>query len=407
MLTVDLSNIWGQVSLPELLALEPELAQAHRGLLGLEEGTVPPGWLAPPDGAAVTAIEDAGKTIRQLSQCCLVLSPRGLALGACGVIAALGGPSGGPELRFAGESLSTRAQGDLLAALEGKNISLLLISPQGMEPEFAAALRALRWLLERKHGTREAARRIFAVTCPDSGLDRTARDQGWQRFPFTPTGPFDCEGAQWLLPMAVAGVDIAGFLEGAAAAREEYLTASFENSLWLHAGVRNLMGRRGRGTELLCTQEPGLDAFGNWWRHAFAGDDVFPATALLPRDSLPQAGCFATALRPEREEKPIFLDADWKNRDGLGHLEGKPLDFLEDTLWQAAGEQADRGSPVLSVECGSLNEKTLGELSAFFSLSAALSARLQDRESSHRLGEDLSRLLGQTTPDVELPKNEL
>lgn len=401
MLTVDLSNIWGRVALPELLALEPELAAAHPRLLGLEEGLEPPPWKNAPltQGENLSAILTAAEAIRNQSELCLVLAPRGLGLGARGVIHALGLEASSPNLLFAGDSFSTRAQSDLLARLEGKDFSLILLSPQGLEPEFAAALRAFRWMLERKHGTREAARRIYAVTEPDSGLDQTAREQGWHRFPL-PEGPFACEGAGWLLPMAVAGVDISAFLAGAARVREENLLASFENPLWLHAGVRTLMGRRGLGRELLAIQEPGLWDFGQWWQSLFPENS---GTLLLPRDSLPQPGSFVTALRPETPERPLFLDADWKNRDGLGHLEGKPLDTLEDALWQAAFEQADRGSPVLTVDCGPPDGETLGELASFFSLSRGLCRQLQPEGEDHPLGHGLARLLDQKLPD----KNEL
>ena len=33
MIQVDISNIWSQVSLPQLLSVEPELASAHRAVV--------------------------------------------------------------------------------------------------------------------------------------------------------------------------------------------------------------------------------------------------------------------------------------------------------------------------------------------------------------------------------------
>jgi hypothetical protein len=38
MITVDISNVWGQLSLPDLLSVEAEIAEAHKALL---EGTRP------------------------------------------------------------------------------------------------------------------------------------------------------------------------------------------------------------------------------------------------------------------------------------------------------------------------------------------------------------------------------
>ena len=33
MITVDISNVWGQLSLPDLLSVEAEIAEAHKALL--------------------------------------------------------------------------------------------------------------------------------------------------------------------------------------------------------------------------------------------------------------------------------------------------------------------------------------------------------------------------------------
>lgn len=364
MVTVDLSNIWAHASLPELLALEGGLGLAHQTLLGLGDDT-PPRWLQAPE---VAPILQAAQTIRAQSRLCLVLAGRGLCLGPEGVIAALGRDKDAPELLFAGDSFGTCAHHALEKAVEGKDFSLILISPEGKEPEFAAAARCFRWLLERKYGTEEAARRIYAVTLEDSPLALTAREQGWQWFPFAGEEPFACVTARWLLPMAVAGVDIAPFQAGAAQVRELVNLQSFENPLWLSVAAGALMAPRGR--ETLAITEPGLLPFAAWWRHLLPGR----AVALLPRDDLGEG--LVTALRPEPPEQPAFLDADWKNRDGLGHLEGKPLDWLESALWDALAAQADRGCPVLTLACSPLDAGTLGELSAFFSLARALTALL-------------------------------
>ncbi len=380
MLCLDLSNIWAQASLPDLLALEPELSQAHQKLLGLEEGGTPPAWLDAPlwePDESQERIFSCARQIREQSQVCLVLSPRGLCLGAEGVIQALCPRQDGFSLIFAGDSLSTYAHNALLETLEGKEFSLILVSPEGKEPEFAAALRSFRWMLERKHGTEAAARRIYAVTNADSGLGQTVREQGWELFDFAGEGAFDCLSPRWLLPMAVAGVDVTAFRAGAAAIREEVSTLSFENPLWLHVGVRSLLGSGGRGRELLVTCEPALTGFLDWYCHLFSRDLVSAGGVLLPRDGLGKTGCFATALSFEPPEKPVFLDADWKNRDGMGHLEGKPLDYLESALWEAAASQADRGCPMLNLSCGPLNAETLGTLCAFFSLSRELSGFVQ------------------------------
>ena len=46
MIKVDISNVWGQISLPDLLAVEQEVAAAHQTLAdGTGEGNDFLGWL--------------------------------------------------------------------------------------------------------------------------------------------------------------------------------------------------------------------------------------------------------------------------------------------------------------------------------------------------------------------------
>lgn len=386
MITVDLSNIWTQASLPELLALEPELTCAHTYLAGQGEGQTPPPWLT---GEPVLApVTEAAAAIRQIAPTCVILAPEPECLGAKGVLQAL--PGQDIRLIFAGSSFSTNRANRLLRELDEGDFSLVVLSPDGTAPETAIALRNLRWLLERKHGTQEAAKRIFAVTAP-GGLMDTAKEQSWRLLPWQTCKEFPCLTNQWLLPMAVAGIDIESFAEGTLEARSALASGSFENPLWLYAAVGELMRRQGMGMEVLATAEPDLAGFGLWWQSLKVPGDCFPATASIP-GIVPWAGSFVTLLRPEPPEKPCFIDADWKNRDGLAHLEGKPLDTV---AWQACQDviagHCDAGVPVLTMDCPPVSARTMGELAGFFSLSQAF-----------------SRLLRLGVPETEAPdKNEL
>ena len=48
MIQVDISNIWGEVSLTDLLSIEAELSAAH---MAVTYGDAVPGWLELPDRA--------------------------------------------------------------------------------------------------------------------------------------------------------------------------------------------------------------------------------------------------------------------------------------------------------------------------------------------------------------------
>lgn len=439
MITVDLSNIWGHIALPDLLAMEGATAQAHQALFGGEDALLPP-WLSrlsrEMDGEVLHILEVA-KKIRAGSDICVVIALGGAALGARGVIEAIQGPDrnlgrgkGDPAILYAGSSLSTRAWNDLRQKLEGKDFSLIVISKSGATLESAVALRGLRWLLERKYGTEEARGRVVTITDPCAGaLWETARDQGWETFSLGAevTGRFSLLTPAGLLPMAVAGLDIGAFLSGAVDAKENCTLGSFENGLWQYAAVRNLLSRNGKDIGLFVSYEPSLSVYQRWWQQLFAqtegkdGQGIFPVPVEFPADlhclgQLIQQGkrnLFETLVRFEPAEKCAFVDADWKNLDGLAYLEGKPLDWVESQVCQAALDaHVDGGVPVITMDCGPLEERTLGELTLFLTLSALLSAKIAGVEPWGQPGmaayqENMYSLLGRPGYEDGANKNVL
>ena len=403
MIEVDISNIWGQLSLRNLLAMEKEVFDAHMALVdGTGKGSEYMGWLKLPvrgPTAEITRIQKAAEKIRSDSDVCVVIGIGGSCLGARAAIELLQGPNhnigkgkGDPQIFFAGNSLSTRQMNELTRLLEGKDLSLIVISKSGTTLEPAIAFRSLRWMLERKYGTDEAKKRIYAVTDPCSGaLRRMAEEEDWETFsiPVSIGGRFSVLTAVGLLPMAVAGIDIMEMMQGAADARDNYDLRSFENPVWLYAAVRNMLYRSGKTTEIFVSSEPGFRMFGLWWQQLFSqsegkdGKGIFPVTAEFPADlhslgQMIQSGernIFETMLRFDAPEQPVTIGADWKNLDGLNYLEGRPLDFVDDCAYQGAlNAHVDGGVPVITVNCGVLDTRKVGELFYYLELCCGISA---------------------------------
>ncbi len=403
MINVDISNIWGQVSLPDLLSMEKEVFDAHKCITDRSgEGGGFLGWLDLPtreETAELRRIQKAAERIRAESDICVVIGIGGSYLGARAAIELLQGQShnigkkkGDPQILFAGNSLSTRHFQELTRLLEGKDFSLIVVSKSGTTTEPAIAFRALRWLLERKYGTEEANSRIYAITDPCSGaLRQMASEENWESFviPTNVGGRYSVLSAVGLLPMAVAGIDVHKVLCGAADAQERYDIRSFENPVWLYAAVRNLLYRNGKKIELLESFEPCFAMFGAWWQQLFGesegkrGKGIFPATANLTADlhslgQLVQQGerdLFETMLLFDAPEQKCTIGGDWKNVDGLNYLEGKTLDHVcQQAYIGTVAAHVDGGVPVISMDCGALNEETVGELFYFFELACAISA---------------------------------
>ena len=403
MIQVDISNIWGQLCLPDLLAMEKEVSQAFDQLL---EGSGPGGefveWQNLPvreSEKEIARIEKAAQKIRKESDVCVVVSVGGAALGARAAMELLQGAhrnltrkQGDPQIIFAGNSFSTRRWNELMKLLEDKDFSLVAISKSGTATESGIAFRGLRWMLERKYGTDEANRRIYVVTDPCKGaLHQMAAEEGWETFaiPAGVTGRYSVLSAAGLLPMAVAGMDISEVLKGAAEVKEECGEHSLENPVWQYAAVRNMMLRSGKAVELLVSFEPDFAAFGDWWQKLFAesegkaGKGLFPAssqfsTGLHSLGQLIQEGqrnLFETLVSFDGPQQKYTVGSDWKNLDNLNYLEGKTLDEVQRQAFDGTlNAHVDGGVPVITVDCGELNEAAVGGLFYFFEMSCALSA---------------------------------
>ena len=403
MINVDIANIWGQICLQDLLGMEKEVFDAH---LTLGEGTGAGhdylGWMDLPVWEAtreLRRIQRAATRIREESDVCVVVGIGGSYLGPRAAIELLQGPNhnmgkgkGDPQIYFAGNSLSTRHWNELTRLLEGKDFSIIVTSKSGTTTEPAVAFRGLRWMLERRYGTDGANDRIYAITDPNRGaLRKMAEECGWNTFaiPSNVGGRFSVLTAVGLLPMAVAGVDILELMEGAAQAKADYDLRSFENPVWLYAAVRNLMYRKGKKIELFESFEPGFKMFGAWWQQLFGesegkdGKGLFPATAELTADlhSLGQMiqqgerNLFETMIRFDPPERQMTVTWDLQDLDGLNYLDGKTMDFVDEQAFLGTVEaHVDGGVPVITMDCGPLNARKVGELFYFMELSCALSA---------------------------------
>lgn len=403
MIKVDISNVWGQLSLPDLLATEKEVFNAHQTLTeGSGEGNDFLGWLNLPvaeETEEIRRIRAAAKQIRETSDVFVVIGIGGSYLGPRAAIELLQGANhnigkgkGNPQIFYAGNGLSTRGWNELQRLLEGKDFSIAIISKSGTTTEPAIATRALRWMLERKYGTEGAKKRTYAITDPVKGaLRQMATEEGWETFVIPPNvgGRYSVLTAVGLLPMAVAGIDPMEVMAGAVQAKKDYDVRSFENPVWLYAATRNLLYRHGKAIEILESFEPSFKMMGGWWQQLFGesegkdGKGIFPVTAELTADlhSLGQMiqqgerNIFETMVRFDAPENKMVIGGDYKNLDGLNYLEGKTLDFVDEQAFRGTlAAHVDGGVPVITVDMGELNAWKLGELFYFFELSCGISA---------------------------------
>ena len=403
MIKVDISNVWGDLALPDLLAAEKEVFDAHMTLTDKNgAGSDYLGWLDLPvekETEEISRIRAAAQKIRSDSDVFVVIGIGGSYLGPRAAIELMQGCNhnigkgkGNPQIFYAGNTLSTRAWNELTRLLEGKDFSIAIISKSGTTTEPAIATRALRWLLERRYGTDGAKKRTYAITDPLNGaLRQMATEEGWETFVIPPNvgGRYSVLTAVGLLPMAVAGIDPMEVMKGAYEAKQEYDIRSFENPVWLYAATRNLLYRGGKAIEILESFEPGFRMMGGWWQQLFGesegkdGKGIFPVSAEFTTDlhSLGQMiqqgerNVFETMVRFDPPVQELVIEGDYKNLDGLNYLEGKTLAFVDEQAFQGTlAAHVDGNVPVITMDMGELNARKLGEMFYFFELSCGVSA---------------------------------
>ena len=233
-----------------------------------------------------------------------------------------------------------------------------------------------------------------------------AEEQGWETFVIPPSagGRFSVLTPVGLLPMAVAGIDIMEMMNGAMDAKEAYDLRSFENPVWLYAATRNLLYRHGKVMEIFESYEPGFKMFGGWWQQLFGesegkdGKGIFPVTAEFTADlhSLGQMiqqgerNIFETMVRFDAPEQKYTIGSDVKNLDGLNYLAGKTLDFVDEKAYLGTlAAHVDGGVPVITMDCGELNDRKVGELFYFLELCCGVSAYILDVNPFNQPGVEL------------------
>ncbi|MCR5474991.1 MAG: glucose-6-phosphate isomerase [Lachnospiraceae bacterium] len=297
-----------------------------------------------------------------------------------------------PEIYFVGNSISSTYIKHLMDVVGDRDFSINMISKSGTTTEPAIAFRVFKEKLEKKYGKEEAAKRIYATTDKARGsLKNLANEEGYESFvvPDDVGGRFSVLTAVGLLPIAVSGADIDKLMEGAKAAREEALTAPFEeNSALKYAAVRNILLRKGKQIEIMANYEPSVHFISEWWKQLYGeseGKDqkgIFPASVDLTTDlhSMGQfiqdgsRNLFETVINIETSRETITIGEEATDLDGLNYLAGKTVDFVNKSAMNGTIlAHTDGNVPNTVVNVPEVNEYYLGQLFYFFEFACGVS----------------------------------
>ncbi|MGL4773184.1 MAG: glucose-6-phosphate isomerase [Clostridium sp.] len=365
------------------------------------------GWVDLPvnyDKAEFERIQKAAEKIKENSEVLIVIGIGGSYLGARAAIEMLSNSfhnclskdqRKAPQIFFVGNNISSTYMNHLLQAIEGKEVSVNIISKSGTTTEPAIAFRIFKKLLEQKYGVEGAKGRIFATTDKARGALKTLADaKGYETFviPDDVGGRFSVLTAVGLLPIAVAGINIEEMMKGAADAREEFSNPSVkENICYQYAAARNALYNKGKTIEVLVNYEPQVHFFNEWWKQLYGeseGKDnkgIFPAavdfsTDLHSMGQYIQEGrrdLFETVINIESVSEKVVIEAEDEDIDGLNFLAGKDMDFVNKKAFQGTLlAHNDGGVPNMILNVPEFSPYYFGQLVYFFEKACGISGYL-------------------------------
>ncbi len=396
------------------------------------------GWVDLPiayDQEEFSRIKAAAERIQSDSQALVVIGIGGSYLGARAAIEMLSHTfynqvtTTTPQIYFVGQNISSTYIAHLFEVLEGKDISVNVISKSGTTTEPAIAFRMFRDYLEKKYGKEGAKQRIYATTDREKGaLKKLADEEGYETFviPDDVGGRYSVLTAVGLLPIAVSGADIDQIMQGAADAYHTYNNPDLStNECYQYAAARNALYRKGKTTEILVNYEPALHFVAEWWKQLFGeseGKDqkgIFPAAVDFSTDlhSMGQyvqdglRNIFETVIHVEQPKVQLTIQEDPQNIDGLNFLAGKTVDEVNKKAFEGTLlAHIDGGVPNFVVSIDQLNAYTFGQMVYFFEKACGISGYLLgvnpfDQPGVEAYKKNMFALLGK--PGFEKEKEEL
>mgnify|MGYP001788103360 CR=1 FL=1 len=405
MIKVDFTKLEGFLNDHEIAYLEPMVKEAHK-LLHEKTGAGNEflGWVDLPvdyDKEEFGRVHKAAEKIKSDSDVLIVIGIGGSYLGAKAAIEMLShsfynvlpkGKRKTPEIYFLGQNISGDYMNDLLEVIEGKDVSVNIISKSGTTTEPAVAFRVMKDYLEKKYGKKEAAGRIYATTDKSRGaLKSLANEEGYESFvvPDDVGGRFTVLTPVGLLPIAVAGIDIDLMMKGAQKAREDYSKDSLkENECYTYAAARTALYNKGKDIEILVNYEPALTYFSEWWKQLFGesqgkdGKGLFPASVNFSTDlhSMGQyiqdgkRNIFETVINVGKMNSSFTIEPNEDNLDGLNFIAGKTMDEVNKNAFKGTLlAHLDGGVPNIIINLEDKKEESFGYMVYFFELSCAIS----------------------------------
>ncbi len=301
-----------------------------------------------------------------------------------------------PEIIFFGTDLSSEECYEKLEYIKDKDIIVNVVSKSGTTLETTVAFSLIMKELKEKYDEEELKNRVIITTDKDSGpLRNLVEEKGYMSFviPSNVGGRFSCLTPVGLLPISVAGINIAKLLDGA---KQSF---SRVDRAIEYAVIRDILYSKGKRVESFTVYNEKLTYFTEWLKQLFAetqgkdGKGILPISSINTRDLHSQGQyfqqgydmIFETVIGIEKDKKITLDDYDIE------------LNSLNKIVMDKVGLAHYNGyTPSNIITIDEKNETTMGELIHFFILSSIIGALLMEINPFDQPGvEDYKKLINE------------
>lgn len=281
-----------------------------------------------------------------------------------------------PEIIFLGTNLTAEEYHETINYLEDKKVIVNVISKSGTTLEPSIAFSLVMEMMEKKYSSDELKNRIIITTDPEDGdLRKLVNEKDFLSFaiPKNVGGRFSVLTPVGLLPISVAGINVAKILDGA---RESF--GKIDRAIE-YAVIRDIMYHKHKHVESFTVYNNKLYYFTEWLKQLFAetqGKDskgILPISCVNTRD-LHSLGQFFQDGSDIIFETVIGIDKDFKISLDQYDIELNNLNKI--ALDKVALAHSNGHTPSNIITIDEKNEHEIGELIQFFILSSIAGAIL-------------------------------
>lgn len=346
------------------------------------------GWLRP-DLTYIHKILEVRDRVKKNSQCLVVVGIGGSFLGSAALYEMFKPyfKRDDFEIIYAGTTLSSSYMSELVSYLKTVDFSVNVISKSGTTMETSLTYTAIKKVMEEKYSHQELKERIIITTDPVKGnLRKEVEEVGYTAFeiPDNIGGRYSLLTAAHLFPLSFC-IDINELISGY---QEGILLKELAFS---YAVVRRSLFDSRKVVENFVTYENNFYYYLEWLKQLFGetegkeGKGILPISMIHTRDlhslgQFVQEGnkiLYETFFKIKNNREDFFINDRSLHQDNL---------IVEDSVIAA---HVSGGVPCIILELDNVSPYTIGEVSAFFLLTAAFSGFLFDVDPFNQPGVEV------------------